>query len=540
MNNDLVYLRPNVVPEALFNQWYVNSHLISPASAALNIKERHLKIMRSFIESPQDHVMAVQKPEMRGGPFVDYKEDRVVDVEKLYEGTLQKNIKLIALADAIVKLNSVLQDEAHGNSLNEFYPQVPQELKGYVELVYDLNNQPSFRIFEMLLYRNYYDESCQSISLQLISSDESRSFVLSTPRLDDPGIIRLSIPFKSDVWDELFQMIRVPASYRNIKARLGIQKKDEPVFESLFTNDSPSEYNQYDRPGIRTRYFGHAAILIETKNISILADPVISYEYESELNRYTFNDLPEVIDYVLITHNHQDHVNIETLIQLRHKIKHIIVPRCGLGNIQDPSLKIMLNVLGFNNVTELSEMESLEQDGCIITGFPFFGEHSDLDIRSKICYHVKLKDCFTIVLAADSCNIQPETYDLIRNVVGEIDILFLGMECDGAPLSWVYGPLMPKKLPRDKDQARRLAGSDFDQAFRMVTSFNPSHVFVYAMGMEPWLNYISSVKYTEESRPIKESNRLIQKCSRMGINAERLYGEKTLEYDKMNSTEVMI
>lgn len=36
--------------------------------------------------------------------------------------------------------------------------------------------------------------------------------------------------------------------------------------------------------------------------------------------RFTFNDLPDRIDYVVISHNHQDHCSPEVLMQLRHKI----------------------------------------------------------------------------------------------------------------------------------------------------------------------------------------------------------------------------
>jgi hypothetical protein len=51
------------------------------------------------------------------------------------------------------------------------------------------------------------------------------------------------------------------------------------------------------------------------------------------------------------------------------------------------------------------------------------------------------------------------------------------------------------------------------------------------MGQEPWLGYIMSLKYTEESRPIIESNRLIQECSKHDISAERLFGEKEIFID---------
>jgi hypothetical protein len=55
-------------------------------------------------------------------------------------------------------------------------------------------------------------------------------------------------------------------------------------------------------------------------------------------------------------------------------------------------------------------------------------------------------------------------------------------------------------------------------------------VFVYAMGMEPWLKFISSIEYTAESRPIKESNQVIEYCNSQGMVGQRLFGEKILEY----------
>ncbi len=78
------------------------------------------------------------------------------------------------------------------------------------------------------------------------------------------------------------------------------------------------------------------------------------------------------------------------------------------------------------------------------------------------------------------------------------------------------------------DQSRRLAGSNFEQAADMVERFHPKEVYVYAMGQEPWLNHIMSIKYTDKSRPIVESNKLIDYCVARGIAAERLFGEKEI------------
>jgi hypothetical protein len=78
------------------------------------------------------------------------------------------------------------------------------------------------------------------------------------------------------------------------------------------------------------------------------------------------------------------------------------------------------------------------------------------------------------------------------------------------------------------DESRRLAGSNFDQAIDIVRRFNSKETYVYAMGQEPWLGHIMSLKYTEESRPITESNRLIKECLQQGAYAERLFGEKEI------------
>src|SRR6185436_19797617 len=120
------------------------------------------------------------------------------------------------------------------------------------------------------------------------------------------------------------------------------------------------------------------------------SDPVLSYTYENDISRYTYLDLPDSIDYVLITHNHQDHILFETMLQLRHKIGTIVVPRSSGGALQDPSLKLMLRQIGFANVIELDEMESLDFPQGSITGLPFLGEHADLNIRTKLAYLCRL------------------------------------------------------------------------------------------------------------------------------------------------------
>lgn len=533
---DTLFLKPNVVIEPLFDRWYAWSHLISPATAAMNVVGRHLKIMNSYIQSPKMHAAAVKNPKMLGGPFMDYEVDRVEDIKQLKEKTLKDQSLSLEFAKALGELDKLLEEKAKGYSLEELYDEVPEILKGYVELVYDLNNNPSYRFFEALLYNSdFYRKSSQSIALWITNNDE-RPFCLSTPRLDEPEVLHLEIPFDHPGIDALSKMKREAGSVVEIAKILRVSDADLPLFHSFFTEEEPPKYKAYKGDKARMRYFGHACILVETKEISVLLDPVISYYgYESSVEHFSDADIPDVIDYVLITHNHQDHILFETLLALRHKIKNILVPRTTSGALQDPNLKLMFNSLGFNNVIELDEMQQIEYSDATITALPFIGEHCDLNIQTKACFRVAV-DKFTFLFAADSRILEPKLYEYLKAIIGNIDVIFLGMECDGAPLTWLYGPLLTGNLDRDQDQSRRLAGCDYEKGMHLVNIFKPKEAYVYAMGQEPWLEFISSIKYTPESHPIVQSDMLVEECTKRGIVAERLFGEKELFYSFKESS----
>jgi hypothetical protein len=102
------------------------------------------------------------------------------------------------------------------------------------------------------------------------------------------------------------------------------------------------------------------------------------------------------------------------------------------------------------------------------------------------------------------------------------------MECDGGPFSWLYGPLLTKPLSRKHDLSRRLNGSNCRRGMGIIDCLRPKQAYVYAMGQEPWLTYLTSIVYTEESQPIIESNKLVAECQRRGIESERLFGYKEI------------
>lgn len=521
------YLKSTTKAEPLIWQWYAWPYLIPPLTAACNIVERHLKIMQSYIQNPQIHAQAIIDPNLLGGPFIDLDGQQVEAIKELVSQTQQNCIQFIELNKALKDFDKALQTEAKGDSLDTNYNRIPLPLKGLIELVYDLNSHPSIRLIEPLIYKKYYSMHHQQIALSDTIAD-FRKFVLSTPRVYQDNEVYINIPFSDPKLDKLFIMKEKPGSILEIQSLLQIPEPKHSLFQSLFTTIKPNitDDRNYRGEGIRLRYFGHACILIQTKSVSILFDPVLSYPLQAtEVPRYTLLDLPDHIDYVVITHNHQDHLMFETLLQLRHKIGSLVFPSNHNGALEDPSIKLILKHTGFSSLIELKEMETIALEDGEILALPFLGEHSDLNIQSKLSYSVNLRSK-KFLFAADSNNLEPILYDHIFDYLGAIDMLFLGMECDGAPLTWLYGPLLSSPLTRKHDKNRALSGSNFEKAWEITKKSKCKAAYVYAMGQEPWLNYIMALKYSKDSIQILESDKFLQACKSNNIESERLFGKK--------------
>lgn len=83
-------------------------------------------------------------------------------------------------------------------------------------------------------------------------------------------------------------------------------------------------------------WFGHSSYFIRIKGKTFLIDPVFS-DYASPFSfinkafkgtsQYNADDLPE-IDYLILTHDHWDHLDYQTILKLKYKTKQVI---CSLG-----------------------------------------------------------------------------------------------------------------------------------------------------------------------------------------------------------------
>ena len=244
-------------------------------------------------------------------------------------------------------------------------------------------------------------------------------------------------------------------------------------YMDLFTTEAPTQQHVAVGHGeTRLQYTGHAGFLIESDGVAILVDPVIANRTEAnEHDVISYSQLPEKIDYVCLTHNHSDHVNLESLLQIRHKIDKVLVPKNNGGSLADPSLQADAQTVGFN-VLEVEDLEEILVSGGRILSIPFLGEHGDLNIRSKTAWFFELNGK-KIYAGADSSNLEPRMYQFLQEITGDLDVLAIGMECVGAPYTWLYGALTTEVIPKNIKESRRLNGSGFEKASKMARPSMP-------------------------------------------------------------------
>ena len=518
------YLRPEVKLEPLVFRWPVWPHLIAPATYAMNVAFRHLPALKSFINNPSVHAAAARNPAMLGSQFLSLPASAVAAVRALEQAMANHCAPLLSFAKDFKQLDRMLGDTAKGFRLDEFYAQLPPALAGVVELVYDLNNHPHVKIMEELLYESFPAMThSRELCLRKISQRE-RAFFMSTPLMDGDDKLFIEMDFDDPRIDELAAARIHADSPMRLGGRLGLEPQKALLFSEMFTRQPPvRQQPHYAGEQVRLRYFGHACVLLQTAGISLLIDPLTAWERDSQEASLTFNDLPDFIDYVVISHPHADHLVAETLLQLRRRIGTIVVPRNDRGNLADPSVRLMLQQLGFTSIQALEPFESLPLPDGEILSLPFLGEHAGLDIMSKQSLAVRLKGR-NLLFLVDSDGVDLALYERMSRRIGAVDILFIGMECHGAPLTWLYGPLLSGTLSRRDDDSRRLSGSDCAKAWGIVETLACPRVFLYAMGQEPWLQHLMGLAYQPDSVQLQETDRFLERCHAGGVTAERLYG----------------
>lgn len=141
--------------------------------------------------------------------------------------------------------------------------------------------------------------------------------------------------------------------------------------EYINSPHGPPPPQRVPRGKLRVTFINHATVLIQTDNLNILTDPIWS-ERSSPVDwtgpkrvrppGIRLEDLPP-IDYVLISHNHYDQLNIKTLRWLDKKFHPTIIT--GLGNSK------LLTKKGIDNSRDIDWWQSIEiTKEVLLTGVP--------------------------------------------------------------------------------------------------------------------------------------------------------------------------
>lgn len=246
-------------------------------------------------------------------------------------------------------------------------------------------------------------------------------------------------------------------------------------------------------------WFGHSSYFIQVDGKKILVDPIFSgrsspVKFTTKSYKgsdvYTTDDIPE-IDYLFLSHDHWDHLDYETIIKLKPKIRRVIT---GLG------VGAHLEHWGYpaNVITECDWFEEVILDaGFKVNTCParhFSGRGLK---RNQVLWmsFVLTSPCMKIYLGGDS------GYDTHFATVGElygpVDLAIL--ECGQYNKNWKYIHMMPEQVVQ--------AATDLKGKYLL-----PVHWAKFALAQHPW------------DEPI---NRVIEECDRRNMPVlHPMIGEK--------------
>jgi L-ascorbate metabolism protein UlaG (beta-lactamase superfamily) len=260
-----------------------------------------------------------------------------------------------------------------------------------------------------------------------------------------------------------------------------------------FTNDAqhtvpdrelPVQKLQLDRSNPCLYWFGHSAFLVKMGGKKILIDPMLGDKPSpfSWMGGTRFNqELPsEVehlpsIDYVLISHDHYDHLDYGTIIKLKEKVETFVVP-LGVGN--------HLERWGVSKdaIIEMNWWDEMQLDGIKVACTParhFSGRKLSNRQSTLWASWVLKSDSLSLFFSGDSG--YDSHFTKIGEKYGPFDIAL--MECGQYNTMWPDVHMFPnqtvqagidvqaKKIIPIHWGAFKLAMHDWNEPAKMVTQY---------------------------------------------------------------------
>jgi L-ascorbate metabolism protein UlaG (beta-lactamase superfamily) len=236
--------------------------------------------------------------------------------------------------------------------------------------------------------------------------------------------------------------IRKPRWLRLLKFFAGQPKKVLPS-KPLIAVNTDLVNTTFDKPTVT--WFGHSSFLLKAGTVNILVDPSFSgfagpfkgaIKAFDGSNVYNERDMP-VIDALVISHDHYDHLDYLTVKRLRKKIKRIIVP-VGVGS--------HFVYWGFPRdiITELNWNDSIKLTNTItITAAPAHHRSNRTFKTNKTLWasYVISADGYKIFYSGDSGYSQH--FKKIGQQYGPFDLAL--MECGQYNIKWPHSHMFPNQ-----------------------------------------------------------------------------------------------
>jgi L-ascorbate metabolism protein UlaG (beta-lactamase superfamily) len=250
--------------------------------------------------------------------------------------------------------------------------------------------------------------------------------------------------------------------------------KKKPLLAPLDPLPAHWHFEPYHGTMPAITWFGHSSYLIQAEDINLFVDPVFSKRASflqsigpsafSLQAPFSVEQLPPV-DYILLTHDHYDHLDYGTILHLKSRVKHFFTP-LGVGaHLQSWGVPK-------ENITELAWWEQTtiaNRFELVATPARHFSGRGLKRNQSLWASFVLRSPHFNIFLGGDSG--YDAHFEEIAKQHGAFELAIL--ECGQYNHNWPYIHMMPEETVQ--------AALDLNAAALM-----PVHWGKFRLAMHPW------------------------------------------------------
>lgn len=274
---------------------------------------------------------------------------------------------------------------------------------------------------------------------------------------------------------------------------LKIIDKEEYINFPKFLNDRAN----LNSSNIKLRYLSHASILIETDNFKMITDPWFfgpafsNGWWLKKAPKFNLKNILNKIDFIYVSHNHPDHLHIETLNNLNKDIN-IIVP-----NFRDKSTETLIKRLGFKNiiVCDFNKIYEAKEKAVFFSILKSGDFREDSGIFINLCGK-------KILLNVDSNNLN---FGILPK---NIDIL-LSSYAGGAS----GFPLCFENYNEDEKERiiKRNLKAQFSMVLNLINKTNPKYFMPYAGSFSEYARRDNYILKNNKKNDISEIDNLFKK-----------------------------